>query len=303
MANISFKTLEVWNIERAGNTKSVELIAIFNVDHIENRLKYSLFDSHSNLISSLVFPRDYRKGEAVYPKFFETDTPDGVVTMTAFLVDSSNEPISEIVAKTLYLKKAQPASGIGQRALENPTFNLPEFPEATVEASVTAQNAELVAEKVEQDREEVYVSSQEAIEQLRQEEPGVVTTGLRSGTIKYDPSTESGLNVGPTEKPFEKPSRTKWYEEPEVITDVQAPAEDQDFLPPVEEVTHVTTDHVQAPSEETAQVTTADVQAPTEETAQVTTADVQAPAETVAGISWFGDTWFPYHFNFDKRRR
>ena len=113
MANLSFKTLEVWNIERAGNTKSVELIAIFNVDHIENRLKYSLFDSHSNLISSLVFPRDYRKGEAVYPKFFETDTPDGVVTMTAFLVDSSNEPISEIVAKTLYLKKAQPASGIG----------------------------------------------------------------------------------------------------------------------------------------------------------------------------------------------
>ena len=298
MANLSFKTLEVWNIERAGNTKSVELIAIFNVDRIENRLKYSLFDSQSNLISSLAFPREYRKGEAVYPKFFETNTPDGIVTMTAYLVDGNNEQVSDIVAKTLYLKKAQPASEIGQKALESPAFNLPEFPEAVTEASVTAQNAELVAEKVQQDREEVYVSSQEAIEQLRQEEPGVVSTGLRSGTIKYDPSTESGLNVGPTEKPFEKPPRTKWYEEPEVTTaDVQAPSEDQDFLPPV------TTDHVQAPSEEIAQVTTDHVQAPAEETAQVTTADVQAPAETVAKLSWFGNTWFPYHFNFDRRKQ
>ena len=131
MANLSFKTLEVWNIERAGNTKSVELIAIFNVDRIENRLKYSLFDSQNNLISSLVFPRDYRKGEAVYPKFFETATPDGIVTMTAHLVDGSDHRISDIVAQTLYLKKAQPASGIGQRALESPTFNLPEFPEDT----------------------------------------------------------------------------------------------------------------------------------------------------------------------------
>ena len=55
MATISFKTLEVWNIERAGNIKSVELIAIFNVENRENRIKYSLFDSQHNLISSLAF--------------------------------------------------------------------------------------------------------------------------------------------------------------------------------------------------------------------------------------------------------
>ena len=39
MATISFKTLEVWNIERAGNIKSVELIAIFNVEDIEKSRK------------------------------------------------------------------------------------------------------------------------------------------------------------------------------------------------------------------------------------------------------------------------
>ena len=299
MANLSFKTLEVWNIERAGNTKSVELIAIFNVDRIENRLKYSLFDSQNNLISSLVFPRDYRKGEAVYPKFFETATPDGIVTMTAHLVDGSDQRISDIVAQTLYLKKAQPASGIGQRALESPTFNLREFPEAVTEASVTAQNAELVAEKVQQDIEEVYVSSQEAIEQLRQEEPGVVSTGLRSETIKYDPSTESGLNVAPTEKPFEKPPRIKWYEEPEVTTaDVQAPSEEQDFLPPISQVDPP----IEEPEPE---VTTSQVEPPVEEEPQVTTSQVE-PQEVTAQMSWFGDTWFPYHFNFEnelKRRR
>ena len=27
------------------------------------------------------------------------------------------------------------------------------------------------------------------------------------------------------------------------------------------------------------------------------------PQEVTAEISWFGDTWMPYHFNFDRRRR
>lgn len=178
MPNLSFKTLEVWNIERAGTTKSIELIAIFNVENIQNRLKYSLFDSQHNLISSLAFPRKYMKGEAVYPKFFETNTPDGIVTMTAYLVDENNHRISNIVAKTLYLKKAQPASGIGQRALEDPTFTLPEFPEATTTATMTAQSAELISAKVQRDIQESFVSPEEARAVITEPAPVTVTEPL-----------------------------------------------------------------------------------------------------------------------------
>ena len=145
LERISFKTLEVWNIERAGNIKSVELIAIFNVQGRDNRIVYHLYDSKNNVISE-GYPRIYNKGEALYPKFFETETPDGIVRMEAYLVDADNHRISNIATKTLYLKKAQPASGIGQRALEDPQFNLPEFPEATTEATVTAQSSIAIAQ-------------------------------------------------------------------------------------------------------------------------------------------------------------
>ena len=178
MPSISFKTLEVWNIERAGAIKSIELIAIFNVENIQNRLTYSLFNSHNNLISSLAFPRKYMKGEALYPKFFETDTPDGIVTMTAYLVDENNHRISNIIAKTLYLKKAQPASGIGQRALQDPTFTLPEFPEATTRATTTAQSAELISAKVQRDIRESFVSPEEAREAITEPAPVTVTEPL-----------------------------------------------------------------------------------------------------------------------------
>ena len=162
MPNISFKTLEVWNIERAGNIKSIELIAIFNVENIENKLVWALFDSKNNVISSLTVARKYLKGEAVYPKFFESETPDGIVTMTAYLLDGNNKQISNIASKTLYLKKAQPASGIGQRALQDPTFTLPVFPEATTTATTTAQSAELISVKVQRDIQDVYVSPEQA---------------------------------------------------------------------------------------------------------------------------------------------
>ena len=168
MPNISFKTLEVWNIERAGNIKSIELIAIFNVENIENKLVWTLFDSKNNVIRHISVPRKYLKGEALYPKFFETKTPDGIVTMTAYLLDANNKQISNIAAKTLYLKKAQPASGIGQRALQDPTFTLPVFPEATTTATTTAQSATAIGEKVHREIEEAYVSPIEAREQLAQ---------------------------------------------------------------------------------------------------------------------------------------
>jgi hypothetical protein len=186
LERISFKTLEVWNIERAGNIKSVELIAIFNVQGRDNRIVYHLYDSKNNVISE-GYPRIYNKGEALYPKFFETETPDGIVRMEAYLVDANNHRISNIATKTLYLKKAQPASGIGQRALEDPQFNLPEFPEATTEATITAQSSIAIAQKVQQDIKEAYVSPEEVSQALVTEEveieaePGVTLDSIVSG--------------------------------------------------------------------------------------------------------------------------
>jgi len=174
LERISFQTLEVWNIERAGNIKSIELIAIFNVQGRYNRIVYHLYDSKNNVISE-GYPRIYNKGEALYPKFFETQTPDGIVRMEAYLVDENNHRISNIPVETLYLKKAQPASGIGQRALEDPTFNLPEFPEAIREASITAQNPELISAKVQRDILQVYVWPEEARAAVSITEPAAVT--------------------------------------------------------------------------------------------------------------------------------
>lgn len=174
LERISFQTLEVWNIERAGTVKSIELIAIFNVQGRDNRIVYHLYDSKNNVISE-GYPRIYNKGEALYPKFFETQTPDGIVRMEAYLVDENNHRISNIPVETLYLKKAQPASGIGQRALEAPTFNLPEFPEAIREASITAQNPELISAKVQRDILQVYVSPEEARAAVSITEPAAVT--------------------------------------------------------------------------------------------------------------------------------
>ena len=174
LERISFQTLEIWNIERAGNIKSIELIAIFNVQGRDNRIVYHLYDSKNNVISE-GYPRIYNKGESLYPKFFETQTPDGIVRMEAYLVDANNHRISNIPIETLYLKKAQPASGIGQRALEDPQFNLPEFPEAIREASSTAQNPELISAKVERDRLAVYVSPEEARAAVTITEPAAVT--------------------------------------------------------------------------------------------------------------------------------
>ena len=174
LERISFQTLEVWNIERAGTVKSIELIAIFNVQGRDNRIVYHLYDSKNNVISE-GYPRIYNKGEALYPKFFETQTPDGIVRMEAYLVDENNHRISNIPVETLYLKKAQPASGIGQRALEDPTFNLPEFPEAIREASITAQNPELISAKVQRDILQVYVWPEEARAAVSITEPAAVT--------------------------------------------------------------------------------------------------------------------------------
>ena len=121
--------------------------------------------------------------------------------------------------------------------------------------------------------------------------------GLRGGTQKYDPSTEGGVNVPPTEKPFEKPDYRDTQPEPEVTTDhIEPPSEDQDFLPP--------TSQVEPPIEEPVQVTTSQIDPPGVEEPEVITSQVEPPGQEVtAEISWFGNTWFPWHLELEDRRR
>ena len=165
MPNISIKTFEVWNIERAGyGNSTIELITIFNVDDIHSNVSYQIFNSKNERIYN-VKNRFYNKGEPLYPKISPQSAPKGEITIVAWLVNNLNEKISDFATKVLYLKNAVPASGIGQAA----QVPLPEFPEATREATITAQSPTAIAEKVHREREEAYVSPIEARAQLAQE--------------------------------------------------------------------------------------------------------------------------------------
>ena len=114
--------------------------------------------------------------------------------------------------------------------------------------------------------------------------------GVPVTTAEIDPY------VPPTEKPFEKPDYRGTQPEPEVTTDhIQPPSEDQDFLPP--------TSQVEPPiAEPEPQVTTSQVEPAGVEEPQVTTSQVE-PQEVTAQISWFGNTWFPWHLELEDRRR
>ena len=68
----------------------------------------------------------------------------------------------------------------------------------------------------------------------------------------------------------------------------------------------VTTSQVDPPIEEAEpQVTTSQVEPPVEEVTEPITSQVEPPGQEVtAEISWFGNTWFPWHLELeDKRRR
>ena len=101
------------------------------------------------------------------------------------------------------------------------------------------------------------------------------------------------------EKPFEKPERERVFgpePEPEVTTDhIEPPSEEQDFLPP-EKI--IDPDIIF----EEPQVTTSQVEPPGVEEPEITTSQVE-PQEVTAQISWFGNTWFPWHLELEDRRR
>jgi hypothetical protein len=105
------------------------------------------------------------------------------------------------------------------------------------------------------------------------------------------------------EKPFEKPERVKVFgpePEPEITTDhIEPPSEEQDFLPPEKII-----DPDIIFEEPEPQVTTSQIEPPGVEEPEVITSQVEPPGQEVtAQISWFGNTWFPWHLELEDRRR
>ena len=151
-------------------------------------------------------------------------------------------------------------------------------------------------------------------------------------TSQVEPQVEEVI----VEKPFDKPERERVFgpePEPEITTDhIEPPSEEQDFLPPTSQVQpsepepEVTTSQIESDfnppgwdrpydygteahqeAEPDLFPTTSQVDPPgvEEPEPEVTTSQVDPPGQEVtAEISWFGDTWFPWHLELeDKRRR
>ena len=113
-------------------------------------------------------------------------------------------------------------------------------------------------------------------------------------------SAEIDPYVPPTELPFvtKKPPSVFQPAEPEVTTD--------HIEPPAEEEPEIITSQVE-PSDliDTIDtIETSQVEPPGVEEPEVITSQVEPPRQEVtAQISWFGDTWFPWHLELEDRRR
>ena len=123
------------------------------------------------------------------------------------------------------------------------------------------------------------------------------------------------------EKPFDKPDYRGTQPEPEITTDhIEPPVEAEpeklyevygQTLPLSESAVDyyeslgvsVTTSQVDPPIAEPEQeVTTSQVEPPVEEVTEPITLQVE-PQEVTAQISWFGNTWFPWHLELEDRSR
>ena len=144
--------------------------------------------------------------------------------------------------------------------------------------------------------------------------------GVAVTTAEIDPY------VPPTELPFvtKKPPSVFQPVEPEVTTSQVEPPEFHDISSAEEEsrkyelweqqqfakeseqerLDRLTTSQVEPPLEEEPEVITADIDPPVVEEPEVITSQVEPPRQEVtAEISWFGDTWFPWHLELEDRRR
>jgi len=118
------------------------------------------------------------------------------------------------------------------------------------------------------------------------EEPEVITAGIPSA---YAESDEPDFNPPGWDKPYDYGTEEHREDEPHLF-----PTTSQVDPPGVEEP-EVTTSQVEPPGVEEPEVTTSQVDPPVEQEPE--------PQEVTAQMSWFGDTWFPWHLSFDKRRR
>ena len=124
------------------------------------------------------------------------------------------------------------------------------------------------------------------------------------------------------EKPFDKPDYRGTQPEPEITTDhIEPPVEAEpeklyevygQTLPLSESAVDyyeslgvsVTTSQVEPPVEEVTEPITSQVEPPVEEVTEPITSQVDPPGQEVtAQISWFGNTWFPWHLELEDRRR
>ena len=129
--------------------------------------------------------------------------------------------------------------------------------------------------------------------------------GVPVTTAEIDPY------VPPTELPFvtKKPPSVFQPVEPEVTTDHIEPPEFHDISSAEEESRKYELWEQQQFAKESEQerldrLTTSQVEPPGVEEPEVITSQVEPPGQEVtAEISWFGDTWFPWHLELDDRRR
>jgi len=112
------------------------------------------------------------------------------------------------------------------------------------------------------------------------EEPEIITSGIPSA---YAESDEPDFNPPGWDKPYDYGTEEHREEEPHLFP---------------------TTSQVEPPVEEEPQVTTSQVEPPVEEVTEPITSQVEPPGQEVtAEISWFGNTWFPWHLELEDRRR
>jgi len=310
----------------------IELEMIFNVDK-SRLIAYQIFNAQNVRIQT-VRNRFYNKGETLYSVIRETSFydpalmpreeygADGQVRLVAWLIDGNNQRISDMATSILNitlpppekieqyeqlvesLKMADPSVYGGVNVRESsercPMYcNIVYVPTNTVAYSGLCSCSMLENYQSDPDyridqiskretkpgRDVVFKEPEPEITTSQVEppveEPEIITSGIPSA---YAESDEPDFNPPGWDKPYDYGTEEHREEEPHLFP---------------------TTEHIDPPGVEEPAVTTSQVEPPGVEEPAVTTSQVEPPGQEVtAQISWFGDTWFPWHLELeDKRRR
>jgi hypothetical protein len=298
----------------------IELEIIFNVDK-SRLIAYQIFNAENVRIQT-VRKRFYNKGETLYSVIRETSFydpalmpreeygADGQVRLVAWLIDGNNQRISDMATSILNitlptpekieqyeqlvesLKMADPSVYGGVNVRESsercPMYcNIVYVPTNTVAYSGLCSCSMLENYQSDPNYRIDQISKRETKPGrdvvFKEPEPEITTAGI-------DPY------VPPTEKPFEKPDYRGTQPEPEVTTDHIEP-------PGVEEPEIITSQVEPSDLIDTIDtIETSQVEPPGVEEPEITTSQVEPPGQEVtAQISWFGNTWFPWHLELEDR--